>query len=262
MRIAIFSDIHGNSVGLDAVLADIESKGGVDHYWVLGDHTANGPDPAGVMRKLLALPNAEFIHGNGDRYIYTGNRPPPTPEDIIADPSLLPILAEIEGNFSWVTGIMAEFGWINWLESLPFEIHKQLPDGTTMQGIHSSPWRDDDEVGFCPLYSDTQIEEFANACTGDLVFCGHTHWPWDVRHGQKRIVNVGSIGNPNVASLNACWTLITADENGYQLDQFEIPYDRQAIINMTLAKRQPGSEFINSHYRGDRIRPWERVDRL
>ena len=30
MRLAILSDIHGNPLALDAVLADIQSQGGVD----------------------------------------------------------------------------------------------------------------------------------------------------------------------------------------------------------------------------------------
>jgi predicted phosphodiesterase len=42
MRIALLSDIHGNPVALDAVLADIEAQGGVDTYWILGDFSAMG----------------------------------------------------------------------------------------------------------------------------------------------------------------------------------------------------------------------------
>jgi len=38
MRFAMISDIHGNSRALDAVLNDIQSQGGVDEYWLLGDH--------------------------------------------------------------------------------------------------------------------------------------------------------------------------------------------------------------------------------
>ena len=30
MRLAVFSDVHGNLVALEAVLADIEAQGGVD----------------------------------------------------------------------------------------------------------------------------------------------------------------------------------------------------------------------------------------
>jgi len=37
MRIALLADIHGNSLALEAVLKDIETRGGVDGYWILGD---------------------------------------------------------------------------------------------------------------------------------------------------------------------------------------------------------------------------------
>lgn len=36
MRLAILADIHGNPIALDAVLGDIEERGGVDGYWALG----------------------------------------------------------------------------------------------------------------------------------------------------------------------------------------------------------------------------------
>ena len=61
MRVAVLSDIHGNSIALDAVLEDIEDRGGVDEYWLLGDYVAIGPDPVGVIRRLLALPNATLV---------------------------------------------------------------------------------------------------------------------------------------------------------------------------------------------------------
>ena len=43
MRLAILSDIHGNPLALDAVLADIQRQGEVDAYWVMGDFAAAGP---------------------------------------------------------------------------------------------------------------------------------------------------------------------------------------------------------------------------
>ena len=56
MRLAILSDIHGNPLALDAVLADIQSQGEVDAYWVLGDFAALGYDPVtGDFHKYLVL---------------------------------------------------------------------------------------------------------------------------------------------------------------------------------------------------------------
>ena len=75
MRIALLSDIHGNSIALDAVLTDIEQRGGVDEHWVLGDIVALGPDPVGVLERLTVLPADVFVRGNTDRYVVTGERP-------------------------------------------------------------------------------------------------------------------------------------------------------------------------------------------
>ena len=45
MRVAIFSDIHGNIIALDAVLEDIANSGPFDEHWILGDLVALGPCP-------------------------------------------------------------------------------------------------------------------------------------------------------------------------------------------------------------------------
>jgi predicted phosphodiesterase len=37
MRCAVLADIHANLAALEAVLDDIEKKGGVDETWCLGD---------------------------------------------------------------------------------------------------------------------------------------------------------------------------------------------------------------------------------
>jgi hypothetical protein len=64
MRLAILSDIHGNALALDAVLADAAAQATVDGYWVLGDLVAIGPDPeTAVLDQLEKVrhPSIEFI---------------------------------------------------------------------------------------------------------------------------------------------------------------------------------------------------------
>ena len=60
MRIALISDIHGNLLALEAVLADIAAQGGVDAYWILGDFSSLGYDPVGVLERVTQLQNALF----------------------------------------------------------------------------------------------------------------------------------------------------------------------------------------------------------
>ncbi|HKZ85810.1 MAG TPA: metallophosphoesterase family protein [Anaerolineae bacterium] len=99
MRLAILSDIHGNSIALDAVLADLRSQGSVDAIWVLGDLAAIGPDPVGVLDRLSTLENAVYVRGNTDKYVTTGERPGPTAEEARTDPRRLARLVELERSF-------------------------------------------------------------------------------------------------------------------------------------------------------------------
>jgi predicted phosphodiesterase len=62
MRVAVLSDIHSNLTALDAVLA---AAGPVDAIWHLGDVVGYGPDPNGVVRRLMEV-GAVGVRGNHD----------------------------------------------------------------------------------------------------------------------------------------------------------------------------------------------------
>jgi len=65
MAIAILADIHSNLEALEAVLKDIEEKGGVDGIWCLGDIVGYGPDPHLCLERLKGL-NPLCVAGNHD----------------------------------------------------------------------------------------------------------------------------------------------------------------------------------------------------
>lgn len=75
MKIAVLSDIHGNRIGLEAALNDIQSRGHIDEYWLLGDYCLGGGDPIGVLKVLSDLTHTRFIRGNTDRYIVEPDLP-------------------------------------------------------------------------------------------------------------------------------------------------------------------------------------------
>src|ERR1051325_746662 len=64
MRIAIFSDIHGNMAALDAVLADIERQQ-FDAIYCLGDLVGYAPFPNQVTERIQKL-RIPTIMGNYD----------------------------------------------------------------------------------------------------------------------------------------------------------------------------------------------------
>ena len=128
MRIAIFSDIHGNAIALDAVLQDIQAKGGVDEIWVLGDLAAIGHAPIKTLACLASLANASIISGNTDRFLVTGTQPLPTAEQASANPLKMRTYTEVTRTFAWIQGALAVSGWLSWREDIPNTMRHILPD--------------------------------------------------------------------------------------------------------------------------------------
>ena len=67
MRLALFSDIHGNLHALQACLADAQAQG-ADRYAFLGDLVGYGADPGGVIDAVAAYlaKGAVAVRGNHD----------------------------------------------------------------------------------------------------------------------------------------------------------------------------------------------------
>lgn len=255
MRLAILSDIHGNLIALDAVLADIQEQGGVDGYWILGDFSALGYDPTGVLERVTALPNARFTRGNTDRYIITGERPGPTLEEAQAHPQLVPRLAEMAANFAWTQGFIQARGWWNWLAELSLEVRLALPDGTRVLGVHAAPGLDDGP-GINPTLDEGALRELLAPAMADLVLVGHTHFPLERCVDTVRVLNLGSVSNPITPRLQASYALLEADTNGYQVQLRFVDYDRQAVIAAIEQIAHPASSFLTQFMRGEKISPW------
>ena len=70
MRVAIFSDIHGNLRVLEGLLEDIK-KENIDEVICLGDVLALGPNPSECL-DLIINNNIKLILGNHDLYLLRG----------------------------------------------------------------------------------------------------------------------------------------------------------------------------------------------
>ncbi len=251
MRLAIFSDIHGNPLALDAVLADIQHQGDIDAYWVLGDFAALGYDPVTPLETITALPQASYIRGNTDRYVVTKDLPV-LPEKVLEEPQLLSEIIEVTRSFSWTRGYVSAAGWLDWLANLPLEVRLTLPDGTRVLGVHASPGRDDGP-GLRPKDSDDDIAQRLAGCNADLIIAGHTHVPMDRQVGSSRIINLGSVSNPITPGLQATYALLEADAQGYGIQLRRVDYDREAVIKAIEQARHPASAFLIGFMRGEMV---------
>ena len=248
MKIALLADIHGNRLALDAALADTEAVG-VDQYWILGDLVALGPDPVGVLQRLSTIENCCIIRGNTDRYVVTGDRPPPFAEDLGTNGEAIRVFAEIAGTFAWTQGAITAAGWFDWLSRLPLELRRTLPDGSRCLCVHASPGKDD-EAGIDKGLSDVEIWEILSDSDEDLVCVGHTHQPINRKVGKWHVVNPGRISNPRIPILEASYAILEATKDGCRIEHRLAEYDREQIILQVKALKHPGADFIIHHMRG------------
>jgi len=65
MRLAIFSDVHGNHEALEAILTDAGLQG-VDRYICLGDMVGYGASPNECVERVRALKEISYVLGNHD----------------------------------------------------------------------------------------------------------------------------------------------------------------------------------------------------
>jgi predicted phosphodiesterase len=245
VRLGLVADIHGNAVALDAVIADGKSHG-VDAWWALGDLVLFGPRPVEVLEALLALPGVAFVRGNTDRYVVTGEQPQPhaTPADAVGDVDLVERFGYMAGAIGWTRGALCQAGYLDWLERLPPRQHVELPDGSTLLGIHASPSADDGP-GIDNIIADDELSKLVAGCEADLIVGGHTHDATDRTIGDVRALNPGSVGLPR-RCVGASWLLIEAGDTYTRVEQRRVPFDVDDVVNDLHARRYPSAAFLEA----------------
>lgn len=241
MRLAVFSDIHGNLTAFEAALADYEAQGGADHIWILGDLAALGPRPVECIRRVKAMVDAveadeakkgtvRAIRGNTDRYLVTGERPRQKPvEDTEGLQKLVEGLRRLNHGLEWCLDCLA-FEDYEFLSKLGGECDLQAEGYGYVIGYHGTPGNDE---GF--LTPQTDEEEAADALLdreGSLGIGGHIHIQMNRRLERSgwRVINVGSIGLSNDMPGKAQWGLFTFENGEVTVDLRAVPYDVDAVI--------------------------------
>jgi len=251
MRVAICSDVHGNPMALDAVLADIARVGGVEATWFVGDSAALGYDPAGAIARLSAIPGLVAVRGNTDRR--TVEDEPGANERVVelaaGDPERAVRTLMVVRGFDWTLGAITAHGQRDWLAGLPLEHRVTLPDGTRMLLVHAAPGTDDGD-GIEPDLPDAELAELLSGAEADLVIVGHTHFPLDRTVGGVRAWNLGSVSNPITTDTRAMWTLLEADESGYTLTRQYAAYDIETMLAKLEAAHHPTAPYIRRFWEG------------
>lgn len=251
MRFGVVADIHGNAVALDAVLADA-ADAGVDRWWALGDLVLFGPRPVEVLETLAGLPGIQYVSGNTDRYVLTGDQPEPHPTNpqTAGDVALVARYAAMAGAIGWTRGALAQADALDFLAGLPATVAAELPDGKHLLGVHASPTRDDGP-GIDNSCSDQDLAALFADCGAPVVIGGHTHDPTDRTAGTLRALNPGSVGLPRRAG-RAHWLLIDADRRGVTADLRDVAFDVEGAVADLYRRGYPNAAFLESVLTGAR----------
>jgi diadenosine tetraphosphatase ApaH/serine/threonine PP2A family protein phosphatase len=251
MRLAVLSDVHGNLLALEAVLADIGVEGAPDAYLVLGDLAAFCPWPAETLARLRELPEASFLRGNTDRYLVTGSRPQTPPVQSSDDWAKMPArVAERDANFRWTVERLS-YADYRFLRDLPTRLELDVPGYGRVVAVHANAV--DDETFLRPEASAAEMREYFAGLDARLVLYGHTHCPVDrtieVEGVRRRIVNDGSAGIPLDGDPCPVYALLDFRNGECHVGLHRVAYDREAVIAELERVDHPAKGWIGSMLR-------------
>ena len=181
MRIALVSDIHGNLVSLESVLADIDREQ-VDQIVCLGDVPTFGPQPGEVLARLQAL-DCLCVMGNHDLELIDLD----SAQESIDGP---PLIADW---IKWCASQLSKADF-EYLRSFQPLIEISLDPTTTLLCFHGSPRSNTDYIlATTPI---AELDEMLVGHTATVMAGGHTHMQMLRRYEDIIIVNAGSVGWP------------------------------------------------------------------
>ena len=244
-KIAILSDIHGNTTALAGVLEDTKNLGATE-YWLLGDIFLPGPGANDLVALLKDLPITASVRGNWDDCVLEvldGQYGLEDPQEI----QLMRLTQFLMERMDPAT--------ITWLRSLPM-LEKKEVDGLRFSLSHNLPDKNyggDLSVGNNTDKFDQLLDE-----TTDIAVYGHGHKQL-LRYGSQgqQIINPGSIGMPyfdweGLKNHRAQYALLEV-ENGELVNiQFrKVAYDYEAELESAKTKDLPFIEMYEELRRED-----------
>ena len=240
-RIAILSDIHGNTTALQAVLSDAKRQEATE-YWLLGDIFLPGPGENDLLALLKDLPITATVRGNWDDCVLEAL----DGQYGLEDPQEVQLLRMTQYLMERM-----DPDQIAWLRSLPMVARKEI-DGLRFSLSHNLP---DKNYG-SDLLVDNDTDKFDQLLDEetDVAVYGHVHKQL-LRYGSqgKQIINPGSIGMPYfdwpaLKNHRAQYALLEVEDGELVNIQFrKVAYDYEAELELAKEKALPFIECTKNY---------------
>ena len=242
-QIGIFSDIHGNAVAFEAVLAALRAEG-VERFVCLGDVAATGPQPREVIQRLRDL-GCPVVMGNTDDHLLAPIEPESGDEDLIR-------IRELDHwGAEQLTSDERAF-----LASFAPTVTLPLANGGSLLCYHGTP-RSFNEL-LLPTTPVDEVDEALDGVTATVLAGGHTHQQMLRRHRDMLILNPGSVGLPvdrvpfSTQARNPPWAefavLTSGDDGSIGIALRRVPFDVAAHLAAVRASGMPHAEWYASDW--------------
>ena len=234
-RLVVLSDVHGNSVALEAVRAAIRREK-PDLVAVAGDLALNGPDPAGTVDLLRSMEadGATIVSGNTDIAVADFDYAAAFPWMTDGVPDTFRAAAE------WAHDELGDER-LAWLRRLPAERRLTTDNGTMILVCHASPGSQ--TAGFDQSLDPNVTVELVARTDARVIACGHTHLPEIRDLGWKLIVNAGSAGYVFDGDPTASWSRVDFEDGEIRAEIQRSDYDVLAVANAISARGLAGDVY-------------------
>jgi predicted phosphodiesterase len=224
VRVALFSDVHGNLRGLDACLDDLAQQGGADLMVGAGDYCMDGPRPREVLERLAAC-GAVCVRGNTDRWV--------------GDASLTVGAAEDDEELAQLAWQREQLGpeWTRWLGALPFA-HRIGEGGEALLVVHANPQNDEEHIW--PDAADAFLERITAGVAERAIAFGHLHLPYVRLWRDRLFVDVASAGLPKDGDPRAGYAILTQRSGGWEVKLRRVPFDVDKVVKDIEKSGMPG----------------------
>jgi predicted phosphodiesterase len=239
LRIALFSDVHGNGVAFRAMLDDLGGQQ-VDTGVCLGDHAQGGPEPAQTLELLREL-GWPAVMGNSDHFLLSFD----FGEEAVTE-------AQIE-NAKWSQSQLPD-DLLEFHQSFPPTVEVDL-EGRMLLAFHATPRSREEIVG--PWMEEEEFREPFDGLSATVFAGGHTHQQWARRLGDAYYINPGSVGlpvdhlqsGPTRAEVAAEYAILTVDGPGIGVEFRRVPFDADEVIRSVEESGMPNPEIAAGPWR-------------
>ncbi len=227
MRLALFSDIHGNLTGLQAVLAAIAASGGADIILAAGD-LISGESATDEIIDLLVTHQVRMVRGDGDtedKLLALQHQARTAPG---STRNSLRYYAALQ---AWLQTHLSPAGRA-FLAALPLSQTIEVAPGQRLYLCHASPRSVADRV-CAPSCDPATIRAAYAEVDAEVIAFGHSHTPYTRLLDGRLYINVASVGFRQDGT--SMLTFVTYSDAQWLVQQQAIPYD---VAREEARKRQ------------------------